>query len=87
MAYGPYKVVCDCRKPNPGMLIQAAARWNFDLTSSFLIGDHESDMEAAIAVGVRPFLINGGSFIKTPSATPVSNLLQAADIILNETIE
>src|SRR5947209_7370654 len=33
-----YRAVCNCRKPKPGLLLQAAAEWNIDLESSYMIG-------------------------------------------------
>jgi D,D-heptose 1,7-bisphosphate phosphatase len=47
-----YKIVCDCRKPKPGLLLQAAARYNIDLDASVMIGDDERDHGAALAAGV-----------------------------------
>jgi D-glycero-D-manno-heptose 1,7-bisphosphate phosphatase len=51
---------CNCRKPKPGMLLQAARDWNIDMAKSIMIGDKESDMFAAkrAEVGER-ILING----------------------------
>ena len=43
---------CQCRKPAPGMLEQAAREWPIDRTESFLIGDNEADMDAARAFGI-----------------------------------
>ncbi|XWN31169.1 MAG: HAD-IIIA family hydrolase [Devosia sp.] len=51
------KVVCQCRKPQPGMLFEAAARHNIDLERSFMIGDRASDWEAAEAAGVTTLLV------------------------------
>jgi D-glycero-D-manno-heptose 1,7-bisphosphate phosphatase len=42
---------CSCRKPLPGMLMQAAAEHNISLADSWMIGDSESDIEAGIAAG------------------------------------
>ncbi len=47
------KRVCNCRKPAPGLLLTAAARYNLDLAGSYMIGDSESDMEAARRAGCR----------------------------------
>ena len=47
------------RKPNPGMILRAAAEHDLDLTRSLMIGDRESDMEAARRAGVRGFLFKG----------------------------
>ena len=46
-------VRCHCRKPNPGMLEQAASEWPIDLHGSFLIGDKDNDMVAAAAFNIR----------------------------------
>lgn len=51
---------CDCRKPQPGMLLQAAAALDIDLASSFLVGDAVTDMEAALAAGCRPVMVRTG---------------------------
>ena len=51
---------CECRKPQPGMLLLAAQRWNVDLDQSYLIGDAKSDMQAARAVGCRRYLVLTG---------------------------
>lgn len=51
---------CTCRKPRPGLLLQAAADLNLDLRHSWLIGDAVSDLEAAAAVGSRPLLVLSG---------------------------
>ncbi|QIK80427.1 HAD family hydrolase [Lysobacter sp. HDW10] len=49
---GRYRVECDCRKPQPGMLRQAMSRWNINAETSVLIGDKQSDIEAAHAAGI-----------------------------------
>jgi D,D-heptose 1,7-bisphosphate phosphatase len=41
-----YKIVCECRKPKPGMILQAAIDWNIDLSQSYMVGDRHSDIEA-----------------------------------------
>lgn len=41
-----YKFDCDCRKPNPGLLLQAAKDYNIDLSQSYMIGDNATDIEA-----------------------------------------
>lgn len=43
---------CPCRKPEPGMILQAARELNLDLERSFLIGDSRTDLEAAERAGV-----------------------------------
>jgi D-glycero-D-manno-heptose 1,7-bisphosphate phosphatase len=49
---GAYKRDSDCRKPAPGMILQAAQDFGLDLQRSVLLGDKESDMRAGLAAGV-----------------------------------
>jgi histidinol-phosphate phosphatase family protein len=51
---------CECRKPRPGLLCQAEKELDLDLDCSYLIGDAESDVLAAMAVGVMPVLVLSG---------------------------
>ena len=51
---------CDCRKPLPGLLLQAAARHAIDLSSSFMIGDRWKDIEAGRRAGCATVLIDQG---------------------------
>ncbi len=44
---------CDCRKPKPGMILNAVKDFNIDLNKSFLIGDSQRDIEAGNAAGVK----------------------------------
>jgi histidinol-phosphate phosphatase family protein len=55
-----YKIDCQCRKPKPGMVLEAARRYNIDLKASYLIGDRESDMICARNAGVMGILVVGG---------------------------
>jgi D-glycero-D-manno-heptose 1,7-bisphosphate phosphatase len=51
-ASGAYQRECNCRKPAPGMLLQAAAEHGIDLARSLMLGDKAADMQAAAAAGV-----------------------------------
>jgi D-glycero-D-manno-heptose 1,7-bisphosphate phosphatase len=51
---------CDCRKPRPGLLYQAAGQLNLQLAGSYLIGDAPSDVRAALAVGATPIMVTTG---------------------------
>lgn len=56
-----YAVDCDCRKPRPGLLRQAAAELGLQMDASFLVGDKLSDIQAARAAGVgRAYLVRSG---------------------------
>jgi D-glycero-D-manno-heptose 1,7-bisphosphate phosphatase len=51
---------CPCRKPKPGLILQAAKDFNIDLTSSFMIGDKLSDIEAGQLSGCKTILVLTG---------------------------
>jgi D-glycero-D-manno-heptose 1,7-bisphosphate phosphatase len=51
---------CECRKPSPGMLRQAAQERNLDLSASVMVGDAVSDIETAHAVGAKGVLVRTG---------------------------
>lgn len=54
-----YRAHCDCRKPRPGLLLQAAQEWQIDLKQSFFIGDGITDVVAGQAAGCKTILVNG----------------------------
>ena len=55
-----FREVCSCRKPQPGMLIQAAKQHQINLKASFLIGDKFSDIRAGNAVNCRTIFVLTG---------------------------
>lgn len=50
-----YKQDCNCRKPSPGMLLQAAQEHNIDLSSSLMFGDKALDLDAGRAAGCKSY--------------------------------
>lgn len=57
-----YKFDCECRKPKPGLLLQAAKYFNIDMFQSYMIGDSENDVHAGIKAGCKhSYLIEDGS--------------------------
>jgi D-glycero-D-manno-heptose 1,7-bisphosphate phosphatase len=56
----PYRCVCACRKPQPGLLKQAAADWALDLAQCFAVGDRYRDVAMAHAAGARGVLVMTG---------------------------
>lgn len=54
---------CDCRKPKPGMFLQAFAEYDINKAASLMIGDSKRDVEAAEAAGIRGYLYQGGSLL------------------------
>jgi D-glycero-D-manno-heptose 1,7-bisphosphate phosphatase len=56
-----YALACTCRKPQPGMLLQAAREHGIDLAASWMIGDILHDIEAGKRAGCKTVLINNGN--------------------------
>jgi D-glycero-D-manno-heptose 1,7-bisphosphate phosphatase len=54
-----YRQTCSCRKPQPGMITELAKRHSVDIRRSIMIGDKQSDLEAASAAGVTGYLFRG----------------------------
>jgi len=51
---------CACRKPQPGMLLEVARRFNISLKDTYMVGDALRDVEAAAAAGAKPVLVLTG---------------------------
>ena len=76
---------CACRKPKPGMVLEAAARHAADLHQSYLIGDRWRDIDCGASAGVRTVLIDRGYRERAPEHAPdfvAESLGAAADWIL-----
>ena len=79
-----YKVQCECRKPSPGMLLQAQKRYNIDLGQSYLIGDSPRDIEAGANAKVTTIRVKTGHGMKPHTTIPnhyVDTLVEAVKII------
>jgi len=63
----PHKAdsACACRKPQPGMLLEAVRRFNVSLKDTYMVGDAHRDVAAAAAAGARPVLVLTGRGRKT----------------------
>jgi len=84
----PYRRVCDCRKPEPGMLLQAAEELDIDLAASYVIGDMLKDLEAGRRVGAKGILVRtgyGNNIIVTDKPAYIAgDLLDAVKWILSD---
>ena len=76
---------CDCRKPKPGLLYEAAGRFHIDLTASFLVGDRWRDIDAGKAAGCTTLWIDRGYTEKPGDHADftVPDLAAAASVILD----
>lgn len=77
---------CDCRKPAPGMLLEAARAHDIDLAASWMIGDSDADVAAGRAAGTRTLLVEhpGSAHRRDGTANPdahARNLLEAATLL------
>jgi D-glycero-D-manno-heptose 1,7-bisphosphate phosphatase len=61
---------CGCRKPKPGLLLQAASEYGIDLSRSFLVGDRWRDIDAGAAAGCRTVLIDYHYRERAPDSQP-----------------
>lgn len=83
-----YKMDCNCRKPKPGMIQEAAEKLNIDLSESWMIGDILNDVEAGNRAGCKTVLIDNGNeteWIKGEFRTPsfiAKNINEAENYIL-----
>jgi D-glycero-D-manno-heptose 1,7-bisphosphate phosphatase len=79
---------CPRKKPNPGLLLEAAADLGVDMAASFMIGDRWRDVEAGRRAGCRTVFLDYGYRERRPEHPPdktVVGLASAADWILSQT--
>jgi HAD superfamily hydrolase (TIGR01662 family) len=57
----PYRGISNQRKPEPGMIIDLAQRWEVDTNRSFLVGDKNTDLQAAARANIPGYLFSGGN--------------------------
>jgi D-glycero-D-manno-heptose 1,7-bisphosphate phosphatase len=89
-----YRKNCDCRKPKPGLLLQASAELDLDLEHSYVVGDRWSDISTAATCGAKGLLVLTGygrgeleylSAVQNVTASHVAeNLLDAVEWIISD---
>ncbi len=92
---GPYRTVCSCRKPAPGMVEQSCRDFPVDISSSFVVGDTMRDVELAWNCGMGAVLVRTGHGARVLSSAPAdttarmnyiaADLLDAAEWIIRQT--
>ncbi len=80
-ALPPWKCECNCRKPAPGMILQAAKDLDIDLSQSVMFGDKASDMQAAKAAGVAFRVQLGTDGLTDPSDPAPEATHHAKDLL------
>lgn len=88
----PYNIVCDCRKPETGMIEQATEKYKINMTQSWMIGDKLCDVELAFKAGFKGIQVltgHGGDEEgkvkeKLPETRVVKTIAEAVDLILSE---
>lgn len=89
--YPPYDIICDCRKPKPGMIEQAIQKYDIDMSHSFMLGDKLCDVEVAQNVEIPGILLKTGHGMeevakveqKFPHAPIFDNFRAATQYILD----
>ena len=82
-----YKIDCDCRKPKPGLFLQAAKDFNISLDDSWMIGDSERDVMAGINAGCQTIGVMTGYGLATSKVQPdffFADLAEAVSFIIHE---
>jgi D-glycero-D-manno-heptose 1,7-bisphosphate phosphatase len=84
-----YAVTCECRKPNPGMLLRAADELQINLSDAWMVGDILNDVEAGNRAGCRTILIDNGNETEWKTGLyrepdfKAADLRESAEIILS----
>ena len=78
---------CNCRKPKPGMFLEAKVKYNIDMENSWMIGDNESDIVAANNSGISKTILvgSGHKFNETKSNSKyfLNSIKQVNQVIIN----
>lgn len=77
---------CQCKKPMPGMLVEAAKKFNIDFSQSFMIGDSKNDIGAARAVGCFMIVVDSKENRDLQGDIRILNLHEAVDFIVKSKV-
>jgi D-glycero-D-manno-heptose 1,7-bisphosphate phosphatase len=78
---------CNCRKPRPGLILQAAQKYELDLSNSWMVGDRWKDIAAGQAAGLKTIFVDyhyAEAYECLPADFTVEDTLFLADIILKD---
>lgn len=76
---------CECRKPKPKLLLDAAKKYDIDLANSWMVGDCPSDVMTGVNAGTKTILVRTGvpTVESNQATTTLPSLLEAVDFIAN----
>ena len=74
--HGP-KSNCACRKPRPGMFLEAQNKYNIDMDSSWMIGDNETDISAATDAGIKNTILLQSNIITNQNKSKAKNIIKS----------
>lgn len=77
-----YKIECECRKPKPGMLLQASRDFNIDLSQSWMVGDGKHDVGAGKAAGCRTAYITNQAENEWSADLLVKSLHEFTEVVI-----
>ena len=80
----PYRMVCDCRKPKPGLVQRAARELGLDASRSFVVGDRWGDIQLAHASGAKGVLVRSG-YVHDEDEPPADG--RGADMVAENLME
>ncbi len=75
------KINCNCRKPKPGLILQAARDYNIDLSKSWMVGDSKNDVLAGLSAGCKTAFISEISTYQFGQSITVNSLFEFVDYI------
>jgi D-glycero-D-manno-heptose 1,7-bisphosphate phosphatase len=79
-----YRTECECRKPRPGLLLEAAREWPLDLAASVMIGDRLSDVAAGKRAGCQAGLLTTGQHRAPPIESPDAYASVVPDFVADD---
>jgi len=88
VCYHDHADECDCRKPKPGLILQAAQKYGLDLSLSWMVGDRWKDIAAGQAAGSKTIFVDyhyTETYMGAPADFTVEDTAFIADIILQST--
>jgi len=76
------EVICNCRKPRPGMFLDAKKKFNIEMDESWSVGDKETDIQAAVSAGIsNTIIVKSGHVIDEKNSEALYVLESLYDVV------